>query len=486
LNSSEILRGVDRASLPPGPRWPSFVQFAATWTRPAGSLLRMREKYGPTFTARMPFTPPFVFITDPQAIKELFQAPADVIHPGEGAVVLEPLLGSNSLILLDEDPHLEHRRLLLPAFHGERMRELADLMAELTEAELNSWPVGEPLALHPLLQRLTLEIMLRAVFGLEQGARLDDLRETVTEVLGFGENPVSIVPALRKWLAWTKTAKAFEATVARNDELIYGLVAERRAALAADPGSAEVAPDVLAMLLAARHEDGSAMSDAEIRDELVTAVVAGHETTASQLAWLFMRLARAPWVVAKLVAELDAGEGDEYLTAALLEIQRLHPVVSNAEPRLVKQPTTIGGIEYPAGVAILASVLLVHRDPEIYPEPNRFRPERFLGVKPGTYTWLSFGGGRRRCIGAAFAQQEMEIITAAILRRFTLAAAEKRLERTRRRGITFSPAGGATVVLGLRRDVNGYQSDRGPTQAAAEVRPLPAETSLAGAPARSR
>ena len=477
---------VDRSALPPGPRWPSFVQFAATWTRPAGSLLQMRAKYGPSFTARLPFTPPFVFITDPDAIKELFQAAPDLIHPGEGARVLEPLLGTNSLILLDEDPHLEHRRLLLPAFHGERMRELAGLMSELTDAELDRWPTGEPIALHPLLQRLTLEIILRAVFGLEQGPRLDELRATVTEVLGYGDNPVSIVPALRKWLRWTKTLKAFEATVAHTDELIYGLIDERRTALAADPSAAELAPDVLAMLLAARHEDGSGMSNAEIRDELVTAVVAGHETTASQLAWLFMRLARAPWVVGRLVAELDAGGDDAYLTATLTEIQRLHPVVSNAEPRLVKRPTTIGGVEYPAGVSILASLYLVHRDPSVYPEPERFQPERFLGVKPGTYTWFPFGGGRRRCIGASFAQQEMNIVTAAVLRRFTLAAVDSRLERTRRRSITFSPASGATVVLGLRRDVNGYQSGDGPAQTAAEVRPLPAEASLAGAAARSR
>ena len=472
--------------MPPGPRWPSFVQFAATWTRPAGSLLRMREKYGPSFTAKLPFNPPFVFITDPDAIKELFQAPPDLIHPGEGARVLEPVLGSNSLILLDEDPHLEHRRLLLPAFHGERMRELAGLMGELTDAELDRWPVGEPVALHPLLQRLTLEIILRAVFGLEQGPRLDALRASVTEVLGYGDNPVSIVPALRNYLRWTKTLKAFEATVARTDEQIHGLINERRAALGAEPDGVSVAPDVLAMLLAARHEDGSPMSDVEIRDELITAVVAGHETTASQLAWLFMRLARAPWVVTKLIAELDAGLGGDYLRATLSEIQRLHPVVSNAEPRLVKRPVTIGGVEYPAGVSILASLYLAHRDPALYPQPTRFQPERFLDVKPGTYTWLAFGGGRRRCIGASFAQQEMEIITAAVLRRFTLAAVDQRLERSRRRGITFSPAGGATVVLGLRDDANGYQSGDGHARAATEVRPLPAEASLAGAAARGR
>jgi cytochrome P450 len=415
-------------------------------------MLRLRAHYGKRFTVQLPFRGKFVVITDPAEIKELFQTPPDVVHPGEGTAVIEPIVGRFSLLTLDEDPHLEHRRLLLPAFHGERMAQLAGLMSQLTDEELARWPVGETVVLHPLLQRLTLEIILRSVFGLEQGSRLDDLRESVTTLLAFAENPISILPALQKYLGWTKTQQRFEATMARTDELIGAIIAERREALAAHPDLIDRAPGVLAMLLAARHEDGSEMSGLEIRDELVTALVAGHETTASQLAWLFMRLAREPAAVARLTAELDdtGGRGGAYLTATINEIQRLHPVVANAEPRIVKKPLTIGGVTYPPGVSILASNFLSGRDADLYPEPHAFRPERFLDTPPGTYTWTPFGGGRRRCIGASFAQQEMRIVAAAVLSRFTLVAPNPRLERARRRAITFSPVDGATVSLRRR------------------------------------
>jgi hypothetical protein len=228
----------------------------------------------------------------------------------------------------------------------------------------------------------------------------------------------------------------------------------------------------MSMLLAARHEDGSEMSPEELRDELMTALVAGHETTASQLAWAFDRLAREPDVVGRIRDESTEGTGDEYLTATIHEIMRLRPVLPNAEPRLTKQTVMIGDVEYPAGVALLASGFLVHYDPDIYPEPFAFRPERFLGKAPGTYTWLPFGGGRRRCLGASFAMQEMKIVLRDALARFDLAPAAVRPERTIRRSITFSPARGATVILRNRRV--GYQSDRGSEGAAEPARLAPA------------
>jgi cytochrome P450 len=218
------------------------------------------------------------------------------------------------------------------------------------------------------------------------------------------------------------------------------------------------------MLLEARHEDGTPMSAQELRDELMTALVAGHETTASELGWAFERLARAPRVLARLGEELDGDEGEEYLTATIHEVLRRKPVLPNAEPRLTKQPVTIGGFRYPAGVALLACAYLVHHDPEIYPEPYAFRPERFLDSSPGTYTWIPFGGGRRRCLGASFAIQEMKIVLRAVLTRYELAPATAAPERTGRRSITFSPAGGATVVLrerarGGRRDARTETRD---------------------------
>jgi cytochrome P450 len=433
-----------RKSLPPGPLLPGALQMAATWKRPAGSLERLRQRYGKRITVQLPFQPPFVILADPEEIKALFQAPPDVIHPGEGARILEPIVGSNSVILLDEGAHLEQRKLMLPAFHGEKMQRLTGVMTELAEAEIGSWPTEQPTRLHPRLQRLTLEIILRAVFGLEQGPQFEELRDTLTELLTFGESPLSVLPAIQRIAPLFGTFRRFRELVAHADALIFRLIDERRA------DSADEGDDVLAMLLQARHEDDSPMSDQELRDELMTALVAGHETTASQLAWAFERLAREPGTTARLTAEIDKANTDEYLIATINEILRLKPVLPNAEPRLTKRPVRIGDFEYPPGVALLASAYLVHHDPEIYPDPYAFRPERFLGTQPGTYTWIPFGGGRRRCLGASFAVQEMKIVLKVALTRFELEPAAARAEQTGRRSITFSPREGATVILHRR------------------------------------
>ena len=426
-------------ALPPGPRAPAFVQLLGSWTRPTARIERLR-RYGKRATVRLPFQPPFVVLSDPDEIRELFTAPDDVLHPGEGARVLEPVIGSNSVILLDEREHLRQRRLLLPAFHGDRMRRMYGVMSDLTDAELDRWPRDRPFALHPALQRLTLEIILRSVLGLTAGARLDRLRTLIAETLSFSENPLSVVPPLQRALRWTPTMRRFYAGRRAVDAELFELIDERRAE------REHAGDDVLATLLDARDEDGSAMSAQELRDELVTALVAGHETTASQLAWAFARLAREPSVTGKLVAELARGDDDSYLTATITEILRLRPVLPNAEPRLTKREVTIGGVTYPPGVVLLASAYLVHHDPEIYPLPLKMSPERFLDEPPGTYTWIPFGGGRRRCLGASFATQEMKIVLAAALRRFELEPVGPG-ETARRRGITFSPAQGATVVL---------------------------------------
>jgi cytochrome P450 len=429
-----------RYALPPGPRMPVLLQTLGTWTRPTAFLERSRRRYGRRFTMRLIGQPPMVMISDPQEIKEVFQALPDVLHPGEGARILEPLVGRYSVILLDEAPHLEQRKLMLPAFHGERIQGLSGLMTELAEQEVASWPREEVVVLHPRLQRLTLEIILRAVFGLERGSQLDALRELLTRILAFSESPLSLLPPLPPALSRFGPPAQLERLVAEVDGLIFALIDERR--------DDEVeGDDVLALLLAARHEDGSPMTAEELRDELVTALVAGHETTASQLAWAFERLAREPAVLARLQDELDDGEEESYLTATINEILRVAPVLPNAEPRLVKQPVEIGGVGYPPGVALFANAYLVHHDPTIYPDPYAFRPERFLGSQPGTYTWIPFGGGRRRCLGASFALLEIKIVLRAVLERCELSPVGSRRERTRRRSITISPAAGCRVIL---------------------------------------
>jgi cytochrome P450 len=428
-----------QATLPPGPRLPSLLQTIGWWNRPTVYVERLRARYGPRFTMRLLGQPPSVVLSDPEDLRELFAAAPDVLHPGEGARILEPIVGRNSVILLDEAPHLEQRKLMLPAFHGERMQRLTGLMTELTERELDSWPTDEPVALHERLQNLTMEIILRTVFGLDEGARLESLRDRLTSILSFGDSPISLLPAAQRVLGGRGRFGRFEEDRAQVDRELFALMADRR-------GEGGDRDDVLAMLLAATHEDGSPMSDEEIRDELLTALVAGHETTASSLAFAFEQLARRPEVQERLAADPD---DDRYLEATINEVLRLRPVLPNAEPRLVKQEVTIGGWTYPVGVVLIASAALVHHDAEIYPEPHAFRPERFLDTKPGTFTWIPFGGGRRRCIGASFALLEMRIVLRAAAERFTIATTGPP-QRPRRRMITITPGDGARVRLGRR------------------------------------
>ena len=439
------------SGLPPGPPYPSLVQGIGFWTRPIPFLERCRARYGKRFTIQFPLAPTFVMLSDPGEVKAIYTAPPDVLHPGEGARVLEPVVGRNSVILLDGDAHLEQRKLMLPALHGEKMARLAGLMREVAEREVASWPRGEPIELHPRLQALTLEIILRAVFGLETGARLDALRERLGTLLAFGDKPISLTPPSSEGRAYKVLQHigpfaAFLRLQAEADALIYELIEERRAEHAGRD-------DILAMLLDARHEDGSPMSDQELRDELMTLLVAGHETTASTLAWAFERLPRRPEVLARLRDEVDSGDDDAYMTATIQETLRRRPVLPNTAPRLVKKPIEVGGWPYPPGIALVANAYLLHHDPEIYADPYAFRPERFLDEPPGTYTWIPFGGGRRRCLGAAFALFEMKVVLREVLSACEVEVGGPRSRVTRRRNITIRPADGARAVLNDRARV---------------------------------
>jgi len=300
------------------------------------------------------------------------------------------------------------------------------------------------------MQDLTLKVILRAVFGLDPGPRFDALRERLRDMLAFGDRPISLMPPKPGSLL-ARTAERvgplarFARMQAEVDEIVFALIAERRA-------EAAERDDVLAMLLEARHEDGSPMSEQEIRDELLTLLVAGHETTASSLAWSFARLVHEPAVLGRLVEEIDAGE-DAYLTATIQETMRARPVLPNVAPRLVVKPVEIGGWSYAPGCSLVANGYLIHHDPEIYPDPYAFRPERFLDEPPGTYTWIPFGGGRRRCLGASFALLEMKVVLRALLGSCEVRAAGDRVEVAQRRNITVRPVGGARVVLGERSRV---------------------------------
>jgi cytochrome P450 len=421
---------------------PRTLQTVAWWNRTVPFLERCRERYGRRFTMRLLQTPPFVHHSEPEHLREIFTAPPEVLHPGQGARILEPVVGANSVILLDERPHLSQRKLMLPAFHGEKMKALSGLVEEVAEREVARWPKGEPVALHPRLQALTLEVILRAVFGLDSGERLDALRHRLAGILEYGARPSSMLPMFQRGRRWRQFAAARE----ESDSLIYETIDERRA------GGGEERDDILAMLLSARHEDGSPMSPVELRDELMTLLVAGHETTASELAWAFERLTRTPDVLERLTAEIDSGDGDAYVTATVHETLRRRPVLPNAAPRLVMEPIEVGGWRYEPGVCLIADAYLLHHDPDVYPDPYAFRPERFLDEQPGTYTWIPFGGGRRRCLGASFAMLEMKIVLRAVLAENELAPAAPGEEGARRRSITLSPRAGSRTVLRSRRE----------------------------------
>ncbi len=440
-----------RDGLPPGPRYPALIQSVGWWTRTVPFIERCRRRYGKRFTIRLLGAPPFVMHCDPEHVKEIFTAAPEDLHPGEGARVLEPLVGAHSVILLDEGRHMEQRKLLLPAFHGEKMQRLSGLMEEVAEREIHSWPRGEPLEMHERMQRLTLEIILRAVFGLDPGPRMEALRERLGALLAFGERPISLVPPPREGLVGSVAQRigpfaTFLKLQAPADELIFELIEERRA------GNGQ-RDDILSLLLEARHEDGSPMSSQELRDELMTMLVAGHETTATSLSWAFERLARTPAVLNRLVDEIRSeGDEDAYLTATIQETLRRRPVLPNAAPRLTMRELELGGWTYPAGVSLVANSYLLHHDPEIYPDPYAFRPERFLDEPPGTYTWTPFGGGRRRCIGASFAMVEMKIVLRGIFANCDLVPTGDRSELTQRRNITVRPSLGGRVVVRERSE----------------------------------
>jgi len=414
----------------------------AIWSRQARRLLyACQDRYGDAFTIRIAREGTWVMLADPAAIKQVFTGDPKVFHAGEGNQILRPLLGENSVLVLDEKRHIGQRRLLLPPFHGERMQGYEEQMRTIAAREIGSWPTGSPYRLRPRMQAITLEIIIETVFGVHGGARLEQLRDALRGFLDITTNPRFLAPMLAVGPERIRSLPAFRRRVDRVDELIAAEIAERRAA-----EDLEQREDVLSMLILARHEDGSPMSDVEIRDELLTLLVAGHETTATALAWAVERLVRHPEKLERLREEVLAGE-DAYLTATIQETLRLRPVISIVIRRLT-EPVELGGYELPAGASVVPAIHLVHRDPRIYPEPESFLPERFLDEPPGTYTWIPFGGGVRRCLGAAFAQFEMTVVLRELVRRHQIRPVRRAPERNYRRAITETPRRDAEVVLG--------------------------------------
>jgi cytochrome P450 len=413
----------------------------AIWGRDAQWMLRQcAARFGETFTLRIVHEGTWVMLSNPEHVKQVFTGDPRVFHAGEGNRILLPVLGKHSLLLLDEDAHMQQRKLLLPPFHGRRMQRYGELMADIAGEEIERWPSGEPYRLRPRMQAITLEIILRAVFGLEHGERLEELRGELRNVLDMLTRPYMLLFPVVLGPDRLAAFGPFKRMFARIDELIFGAIAERRSA-----SDLEQREDILSMLLQARHEDGSAMSDRELRDELLTLLTAGHETTATALSWAVERLIRHPEKLARLTEEVQAGE-KHYLEAVVTETLRLRPVISLVARRL-REPVEIGGWSLPAGVTVTPSIYLVHRRADVYPEPDSFIPERFLDNPPGTYTWIPFGGGVRRCIGGSFAHFEMQVVLAELVKRRGLAPARPEPEPNLRRAITETPRHDAEVVL---------------------------------------
>ncbi len=411
------------------------------WSRRAQWMLEQcRSRLGPMFTLNIAYEGDWVIVTDPEDVKTIFTGDPKVFHAGEGNQVLQPVLGDNSLLVLDEKPHMSQRKLLLPPFHGARMQGYEQKMTEIAAREIESWPLGTPYKLRPRMQAITLEIILETVFGVHGGSRMEALREALREFLDLTTNPRLLAPLLLVGPHRARRIPAFRNRIDRVDRLLYEEIAERRAA-----EDVEERDDILSMMVAARHEDGSPMSETEMRDELLTLLVAGHETTATSLSWAMERLVRHPEMLERLRAEALAGE-DAYLTATIQETLRLRPVIVLVARRLT-EPVELGGYELPTGATVTPCIHLIHRDPEIYPEPERFHPERFLESPPGTYTWIPFGGGVRRCLGASFAQFEMSVVLRELVKSRRFRPVRPESERPFRRGITETPRHDAEVIL---------------------------------------
>ena len=433
------------ATLPPGPAERPAVQTLRWVFRPLAFMESARRRFGDAFSVRfVGFESPMVMLSDPEVLRALYTGRDHGLPPGR-TFALRPLLGPRSVLLLEGREHLDRRRLMLPAFHGERMRAYESLMREATERQIASWPTGRSFAIHPSMQAITLDVILRAVFGVSDEQRGERLRTLLRELLdGTAAPGLQLGVLLSRRLGRDGPLAQIAGLRAGVDEVLAEEIRERRA----DPQVGE-REDILSQLVAARFEDGSAMDDGELRDQLLTLLVAGHETTATALAWTFDLLLHHPAALARLRGELAEG-GDAYLRAVVTEALRLRPVVPLAGRRLGSE-LRVGDYVLPVGTDVTPAIWLTNTRADVYPEPFAFRPERFLENPPGTYSWVPFGGGSRRCLGATFAEFEMRVVLATVLSQCTLVAADGRLERVARRNVTLSPRHGTRVVVQARR-----------------------------------
>ena len=441
--------------LPDGPQTPTLLQLIRWITGPLEFMETCANRYGDCFTAKIGGSATYVFFSNPQAIEKIFTA-----EPKQFGVytILRPTVGDNSLIVLDGDRHQQQRQLLMPPFHGERMRAYGQLICQITEQVTNQWVEGSHITARPFMQEISLQVILQAVFGLNQGQRCQQLKPLLTSLLNFTTSPLifslAFFPALMQDLGPLSPGRYFVRRKQKIDQLIYAEIHERREHL--DPSRS----DILTLLMSARDEAGKPMTDQELRDELITLLLAGHETTSIALTWALYWIHYLPEVKEKLLKELDTLGNDPdpsaitrlpSLNAVCSETLRIYPIVLITTPRILKSPLHLMGYEFEPGTILAPCVYLTHRREDLYPQPEQFKPERFLERQFSPYEYLPFGGGNRRCIGAAFALYEMKLVLAKILSNFDLVLVDNHPVKPTRRGVTMAPAGNVKMVFKGRR-----------------------------------
>ncbi len=428
-----------RGALPSSAPLPSAIQTLAFWRHPHAYLEWCRRRCGSRFTVYPIGMPPMVFMAEPADIKAIVGAPADVLHPGAGGTVIAPLVGDGSFMLAEEDEHLTGRRAILPAFHHRLIHEHAEMVQEIVVHEVATWPLGTPVAIHPYLRALTLRVILQTIFGSED-ARLRELHTRLLAMFAVTRSLTLQEPQLRGLPGWRGIWRSFLVERAQVDKLMVSLIEDDARARGGG---------LLSMLLEERHSDGSKTSTGQIRDTLMSVILAGHETTASELAWAFQLLAHDHLVTARLVEDLDAG-GEGYLTATIQEVLRHRPVFLFTIPRVVRRPFEIAGTTYRPPIQLVGCVHVMQHDPKLYSEPHRFQPERFLDAPPRPEVWMPWGGGRKRCPGHHLAMLEMRTVLETVLDDFELVPVGEKVETARWRSVIVTPGRGSRIMLRKR------------------------------------
>ncbi|MEM7578903.1 MAG: cytochrome P450 [Cyanobacteria bacterium P01_A01_bin.80] len=440
-------------NLPPKVEMPVLLRRMKFVFQPFEYLEQSAQAYGDSFTISSKDGGDVVYLSKPEAMQKIFTADNNSLETGRGSRILKFLVGDNSLLLLHGDRHQRQRKLLTPPFHGDRMRAYGTTMCEIAQQVSDEWKMGKPFNIRESMQEITLSVILRAVFGLDEGDRLEKIRLKISALLDYVSSPLlsagMFFPVLQKdWGRWSPWGKVLHLRK-QIDDLIYALIDERRGE------SNQNREDILSLMMSARYEDGGAMSNEELRDELMTLLFAGHETTASSLTWAFYWIDYLPEVRDKLIKELnDLGENPEpnavaklpYLTAVCQETLRIYPIVPSATPRIVTVPLEVDGYKLPKGTWIIPSIYLAHYSEEVYPQPKQFKPERFLERQFSSYEFFPFGGGNRRCIGLAFAMYEMKLVLATILSQYEVLRTDKRPLTPVRRGLTLATPRGMKMV----------------------------------------